>query len=507
MPEAPHLALVAQSNQIISILSRSSSPTSPAAAMPSSPVHTADEKPPVPQHPPSQIPGWHPAQHHHLPQLDTLQQHAAQYGHGHGHPPVGAPPFVHRGSSDGIVSPTSTSHNQRVPIEREKRGSLPTSSIGSPVEPQSGADQAMTAPQSGPMSSSVTVPARPRPGRKPIAQEDAADRRRLQNRIAQRNFRDKRQQKLHETIQELEENKQEYQNSVAALNRRLDESRMAYRDLEQRFEQRVNELIAQNQAVLERIESTERRNQDLEKRNQDVEKQLKGQQQQLPSLGSFRPSDPSTAQVYSQMKDVSTPPRSENDVEMAMETDFTTQGPTYQSSYGLRQTTTNDSNNMDYSVQAEDPCGFCTDLQNCACAQEKAAEMVEKPAPVSVPGSCDQCRADPVRAQACRDMAASTEIAPRPPTSAGAHTNRTNSSMPPPPRRTCASMVDSFNKYGERTSSIATLFGGARLNTYPAPNGGGYMFEETQAAEVLSNLSRRSEIRSEVAESPKSVAE
>ncbi|EMC94141.1 hypothetical protein BAUCODRAFT_26337 [Baudoinia panamericana UAMH 10762] len=69
---------------------------------------------------------------------------------------------------------------------------------------------------SGPMSRVVNVPERPKPGRRPIeeTQETAQDRRRHQNRKAQRLFRDKRQQKLHETQLELEERKREYQTKV-----------------------------------------------------------------------------------------------------------------------------------------------------------------------------------------------------------------------------------------------------------------------------------------------------
>lgn len=58
-------------------------------------------------------------------------------------------------------------------------------------------ESAMSALASGPMSRPVMVPDRPKPGRKPIAnEENTADRRRAQNRNAQRNFRDKRQQRV-----------------------------------------------------------------------------------------------------------------------------------------------------------------------------------------------------------------------------------------------------------------------------------------------------------------------
>lgn len=99
------------------------------------------------------------------------------------------------------------------------------------------------------MSSNVVVPSRPKPGRKPIAQEDAADRRRVQNRMAQRSFRDKRQQKLADTQMELEERKREYQMNVNELERNLaaerkDKQELALRlqDAEARIEQLESKL-------------------------------------------------------------------------------------------------------------------------------------------------------------------------------------------------------------------------------------------------------------------------
>ncbi|KAK4501414.1 hypothetical protein PRZ48_007223 [Zasmidium cellare] len=453
-----------------------------------------------PQHPQQLTPGRPTVQDDQRnPSLGALQHHANQYANAYTHAqPAAFPPQTHRGSSDDRYAAVPTTRNDRVPIEREKRGSCQSSGSITPEESTAGSEPGMVVQQSGPMSSSVTVPSRPRPGRKPIPQEDAADRRRLQNRIAQRNFRDKRQQKLHETLTELDDNKREYQATLADMSRRVEDGRQAYRELETRFNAQSERI----QAVLDRTESLERRNQDLERRNEELEKQLKAaqsQQQQLPSIANFRAAEPVITRNPLNQPNEATPPRSEND----MEIDFTTFGRNAQAGFGLQQTTTNDSNQMDY--QTADHCGFCTDAQNCACAQEKAAvaaAAAEKPVPVSLPGSCDQCRADPVRAQACRDMAASTQISTHPSTSVGTAA-QASSSMPPPPRRTCASMVDSFNQFGERTSSIASLFGGGRLNTYPAPNGGGYEFEETEAAQVLSNLHRRST----KAESPRSVAE
>jgi hypothetical protein len=60
----------------------------------------------------------------------------------------------------------------------------------------------MLIPRSGPMTSDVQIPARSKPGRKPITDDDG-NRRREQNRTAQRKFRDSRAEKLKVTQAEL----------------------------------------------------------------------------------------------------------------------------------------------------------------------------------------------------------------------------------------------------------------------------------------------------------------
>ncbi|TKA78722.1 hypothetical protein B0A55_04532 [Friedmanniomyces simplex] len=112
-----------------------------------------------------------------------------------------------------------------------------------PIQPAGAQGPTQVARASGPMSSSVVIPNRPKPGRKPIAQEDAADRRRIQNRMAQRSFRDKRQQKLADTQLELEERKREYEKKVNELERNLDAER-----------REKQELATQNEAMAARLQ-------------------------------------------------------------------------------------------------------------------------------------------------------------------------------------------------------------------------------------------------------------
>lgn len=181
------------------------------------------------------------------------------------------------------------------------------------------------------------------------------------------------------------------------------------------------------------------------------------------------------------------------------ETDYTNFGRNEHSSYSLRNTNSNESDPMDTTMD-DDPCGFCSDESNCVCLQAKLAKRKEAAAPpptaVTLPGNCDACRLDPARAQACRDMANSTRMVSRAPISQAPRPNLTSSM--PPPDYSCSAMVDKFNQFGERHATIGNLFGRGQLTAYPRQNGG-YEFEEKEAAEVLSTLSRRSTM----AESPR----
>ncbi|KXT10163.1 hypothetical protein AC579_9750 [Pseudocercospora musae] len=414
---------------------------------------------------------------------------------------------------------SNTGAVQKVPIQREPARRDSRRSSGSPGAQREN-EGAMTVLASGPMSSAVTIQARPKPGRKPIPHEDAQDRRRVQNRVAQRNFRDKRQQKLQDAVDELAARKLEYETSVSEYQRRIDA-----------LTQQHNNLQSQLRAAVDRAQAETLRANNAEERVRALEAQVASYQERTRtsiqagsaaisgqgSIGGFRAmSNTEISKALTETPPVEadagpSPPASEED--QPYEIDFTNYGRTTQTSsnYGLRVTTGHDSNEMDFSFdRSDDKCGFCTDDQNCACKQEKVVErVIEAPIvvrSVTLPGSCDMCRADPVRAQACRDMARSTNMSAQTPvTTPTSETPRTSifdsrtglTAMMPPPRMSCSSMVDAFHKFGERTSSIASLFGGKALTAYPAATGG-YEFEETQAAEVLSTLSRRSTM----AESP-----
>ncbi|EME43606.1 hypothetical protein DOTSEDRAFT_72842 [Dothistroma septosporum NZE10] len=391
----------------------------------------------------------------------ALQQQQQQlYGGGQGR--------LHSAGSDGSVSPRS----QKVPIAHQRSYS------GAPSPTGLSSDQPTMVHATGPMSTNIKIPQRPKPGRKPIPQEDAVDRRRMQNRMAQRSFRDKRQQKLADALKELDEKRREYEASISQYRR----------DLQKTSEDNAKELQdlqAQLKAALQRAENAEHRAEAEKQRADELETQLQGMKPNGEHSVSFRPSARIPTQSFASyaQRDVPTPPEDNGN-----EIDFTSYGRSAAASSNyLRNTVSNDSNQMDF-IMAErndddDNCGFCTDDQNCACKQAASKTIVEPTvelsAPKTLPGSCDMCQADPIRAQACRDMAKSATMAPKPKVTMG------------PPKYSCSQMIEEFNKFGQRTTTISSLFGGA-LHTYPNSTGPGYTLDDKEAGEVLMNLARRS---------------
>ncbi|KAK5119894.1 hypothetical protein LTR85_007220 [Meristemomyces frigidus] len=366
------------------------------------------------------------------------------------------------------------------------------SSARVPLPPRN-SQPSQASPPSGPMSSNFTIPPRPRPGRKPIPQEDAADRRRLQNRVAQRNFRDKRQQKLHETQMELEERKQDYQERINELERQLAEVR--------------REKKAQDAA----LKAAEHRADEAEKKLQQSQLDAAGRTTQAQAQAAFQPAIAINTTHRAPMgayggSSVPTPPEEVNNNVYYDETDYTNAFRFgQQPANPLRPTVSNDSMDFSRGMDTDDRCGFCTDDQNCACKNEARQNANETCVAAAVgPGTCDACRRDPDRARQCQELAngASFGLATRPSNSEGPRLfdngqGGMSMSMAPPsaPRKSCSAMVDSFRQYGERNSSISDLFGG-QVRAYPVA-GGGYEIEDHEAAQVLQSLSRRGTMVSE----------
>nr|POE87413.1 hypothetical protein CFP56_30002 [Quercus suber] len=337
---------------------------------------------------------------------------------------------------------------------------------------------------SGPMSSNVVIPPRPRPGRKPMQQEDAADRRRLQNRIAQRNFRDKRQQKLVETQQELDERRREYQNKINDLTRELEQARQDYA----RFRVSTSKQLELAEA---RAQAAEQRAQQIELQSKQEHAALTAQTQQATAEIASQPSMSinTTRRPVNYGPSVPTPPDDELN-----EIDFThLYSRTNNKMNNLRPARNNEShgvNDMEIdsvNFRPEDSCGFCSDVTNCMCAE---AEMEEKKQrQVIAPGNCEACRSDPQRARACRELAERSQVLPLPqlPPVPHARSGVPDESLPPL-RISCSNFIDRTVKQGERLSSISELFGSS-LHAVPSRNGQGYEIEEHEAAQALSKLS------------------
>lgn len=79
-----------------------------------------------------------------------------------------------------------------------------------------------SAVSNGPLSREITLKPRPKPGRKPMAdQNDSSDKRKTQNRIAQRHFRDRRAQKCNDLEIENTQLKETHRVEMSALREQL----------------------------------------------------------------------------------------------------------------------------------------------------------------------------------------------------------------------------------------------------------------------------------------------
>lgn len=103
----------------------------------------------------------------------------------------------------------------------------------------------MTAMKTGPMSSDIVIPARPKPGRKPLKAGDPNDRRRAQNRTAQRKHRDRRQERFDDAVKQLEDAKEAIQGREAAYWEERERNTRQIADLEAKLQvanERIREL-------------------------------------------------------------------------------------------------------------------------------------------------------------------------------------------------------------------------------------------------------------------------
>jgi len=203
---------------------------------------------------------------------------------------------------------------------------------------------------------------------------NADDRRKLQNREAQRCFRDRRQQKLQECEKELSDLRDEKNESTKA------------------FQHQIQDLQRRHAEDQQTINSLQERNAFLERQNATLEEKLRLLEQH--SLEVRHPVEqPVEIEQHSSLP---SPSSLEDDMDYA--TDFTSQFARSKNTSSL------------YGTAGH--CGFCDDTTACACkmAATAAATPIEPPVQrndptITLPGGCDRCLNDPEQAARCRGLA------------------------------------------------------------------------------------------------------
>ncbi|KAH9842166.1 B-zip transcription factor [Teratosphaeria destructans] len=396
--------------------------------------------------------------------------------------------------SAAVAGTEDNNHHYGQQHHHHRRSESDTSSSAKvPLPPRNnstaGAAQTPPAP-SGPMSSSVTVPPRPRPGRKPIPQEDAADRRRLQNRNAQRNFRDKRQQRLAETLHEVEQTKKMHQDTVSEYERRIDElkrNHAAQMDhLRQHFNQRLREAQELTDHLRSQLQKQEQRDSIFPHHNGYTRRSYNGLtvDTRAATRGTIASAPTPPEELATDYTDAYTASWRSQQPRPSMQSDR----PTH-SSDGL------DAMELTPTQQGARDCGFCNSGNAfCPCDEQRKSLRAVKTT-VAQPGTCEQCQRDPERAKACRDLARGSQLQSRPSSSQGDGSELSPMSMPAPATTSCSTMLDMVRRAGDsaRGMAISDIMG--PVQTYPRENGGYDIgIDEREAASALQSLSRRNTI-------------
>ncbi|THY94859.1 hypothetical protein D6C92_04677 [Aureobasidium pullulans] len=253
----------------------------------------------------------------------------------------------------------------------------------------------------------VKLMARPKPGRKPMNDpDDSQDKRKTQNRVAQRNFRDRRAQKCAE---------------LEVANKELDDR--YNRDMHVKNEQLMAQGARIAQLEAEKAQSeTEKTALALE--NDKLKVQLQQRELDIAKLQSASSTAQSQRSMLapssvSSVHQILTPPSDSYHDELEM--DFT-------NLYSRSKPSV-------FTVDPEEHCGFCSDVENCICRQQEelnkslppidssratsqpklptdvsTPSFLEAPTNASGPGTCDMCLADPEKARQCRELAEATGL-------------------------------------------------------------------------------------------------
>ncbi|KAI5236957.1 hypothetical protein E4T43_08301 [Aureobasidium subglaciale] len=265
----------------------------------------------------------------------------------------------------------------------------------------------------GPLSQQVILKARPKPGRKPMVDhDDSSDKRKTQNRVAQRNFRDRRAQKCQDLEAENAKLKDEHADAMAKLHNDLSALQAA---LIQSTAEKANLIAEKARADLECSQAKER--------ILEMQKELDAAKLHHAHSHAAQPQRSNiTSNSVSSVHHILTPPSDNYDHQDDQEQDFTFMFSSRKpSAYA--------------PVSPEDHCGFCSDVENCICRQQEelnkslppidssrattqpkmpldisTPSFLEAPTNASGPGTCDMCLADPEKARQCRELAEATGL-------------------------------------------------------------------------------------------------
>lgn len=210
------------------------------AAYPFSAAHAFQPQlPDLPSYPNYDLPPPGPsAVHGYMHPTETVmnQQRPSAAGH---------PPHLYHGPRTS-VSPTAPPAPPAPPaplsskLPQQPSPALHHAAASAPP-PAAAAAAAAQPASNGPMNRQVTIPPRPKPGRKPINHENATDRRRQQNRDAQRVFRDKRARAAQQAVEENAELKAQAYQREMAHQQVLAQQRMDYQLKLARMQQALDE--------------------------------------------------------------------------------------------------------------------------------------------------------------------------------------------------------------------------------------------------------------------------
>ncbi|KAH0171201.1 hypothetical protein KCU67_g2295, partial [Aureobasidium melanogenum] len=317
----------------------------------------------------------------------------------------GAPPQLKR--SIGSIDSAMDAHS---PISAASPDDAPPGKIAIPALKRPRNDSAVN---NGPLSRDVVLKPRPKPGRKPMAdQNDSSDKRKTQNRMAQRNFRDRRAQKCNDL---------EIENAQLKANHESDRSawieQLRQRDAENA---RLSAQLADGNAKSAQIDLENRQ---LKDRIAEMQRELDAAKAHHANAHAH-PSHPQrsvASNLVSSVHQILTPP-SDNDPHDEYEVDFT-------NIYASRKPSAFTS-----GLGTDEHCGFCSDVENCICRQQEelnnkslpslppidssraitqpklssdisTPSFLEARTEASGPGTCDMCLADPEKARQCRELA------------------------------------------------------------------------------------------------------